>query len=142
VEADIAEKNTKKYLKAKREAKEIAELLVEEMVKRWLDDGWRGGWYWNWKVGTPGGPDAGKCFDWADALTSVISENPGFFECWNVVYVVHDGFPSDHYGTMVVPAENAQGDLDDGLMVDPWRNEGAPWWKEADEDDEYDWQRP
>jgi len=126
-----------KFDKAIQEAEELADCIIERIYHQKYEVGWDGGHDENWKVWKGGEDRNGICGQWAGAIMEAINNcRESAFDCWNFELKYVDGLVMGHQVIILVPPE---GDTSDGVVIDPWRREGCPFWLEVDEDTEYDW---
>lgn len=134
------------------EAGLIARLIIWHINRRHDVDGWGGGWDTNFMVGIRETAEDwgisslagslssfhGKCYEWADTLTGAFNEI-GRLHYFRGAHIWQPGDPDTGVGTHHAFAIYRNGgSYDEGLVIDPWRNDGLPFWCPVSED-HYNW---
>lgn len=134
----------------RNEAYDIAEAIIRDIHRRY-DAGWRGGWDRNWIVGiretaeewgidslSSRLPYFGKCYEWADALQGAFNDL-GRLQYFRGAHIWQPGDPDTGVGTHHAFAIYRNGgSYEEGIVIDPWRNDGLPYWCPVSEDN-YNW---
>lgn len=132
------------------EALHIAEAIINHIYAKY-DEGWHGGWDTNFAVGIRETAEDwgidwlanrlqyfGKCYEWANTLNEAFNEI-GRLQYFRGIHIWQPGNPETGVGTHHAFAIYRNGgSYEDGIVIDPWRNEGLPFWCPV-RGDHYEW---
>lgn len=125
----------------REEANTLAQHLVSR-IRRLHAMGWRGQTLANLNAGYAnricGERPRGFCYDWADELDAVIRDVETEFGLrhFGHVRLLCEATFDEHHVVSIYPRA---GTWRDGVVVDPWRILGEPFWVGVDRDPDYRW---
>lgn len=81
--------------------------------------------------------ERGACKDWAEDLLSFLQKRPHryFRFTWGEANATK---LTEHNVTVIIPLN---GQFEDGLLIDPWRKRGNPFWIQVKADKHYKWRK-
>lgn len=144
------------FKEAFKEAEQLAHCIIRRIYFERYVSGWNGSHSANIK-GILFTRTAGICGNWKTAIMQAAQdcnkENEWSFQFWGVKqkFLDMDWSPTNHIAAIIVPGKPAldnygdrtgrvdSADVQHGIVIDPWRDEGNPWWKKVSNDTRFNW---
>ncbi len=127
---EVSEEDVKQ---AQKEARALAQKIINKIVEKHCDDGWENGDIWDL--------NKGKCGNWLKLLEQVVEQVKDELDSnltWFNSAEKTDAKGVDHTAILICPTGGST-DADTGLIIDPWRKEGEPWWIDGAKDTDMNW---
>jgi len=122
---------------ADQEAEKLALALIPEIARLKASYRYIGSPILHNMLINSGMRERGACKDWAEDLLSFLQKRPHhyFRFTWGEANATK---LTEHNVTVVIPLN---GQFEDGLLIDPWRKRGNPFWLRVNTDKHYKWRQ-